>query len=131
MRKSKDIRITASAGTSGQGKFLYSDTSDCDGQDPEWIGCTDYHYFPNGTMTDFEVTFKSSECWSQVSDITAWGHCYDRDSVVGHELGHVRGLDHNNFAGCSIMFPTQGPLPYTESDPHDADARTMQQIYGS
>lgn len=99
-----------------------------------------------GQITSFVLWVSSSTCWRDDLDnvnmtCVPSTQYFDVLSALGHELGHVRGLDHvppPGQPGCSIMIERlvpaaqsnlAGPYEFPRT-PLPGDVKTMQRIYG-
>ena len=99
-----------------------------------------------GQITSFVLWVSSTTCWKddlRNANITCTPSTqyFDVLSALGHELGHVRGLDHvlpPGDPGCSIMIEqlvpaaqsnVAGPYEFPRT-PLPGDVKTMQRMYG-
>lgn len=96
-----------------------------------------------GQITSFVLWVSSTTCWKddlQNASITCTPSTqyFDVLSALGHELGHVRGLDDvapPGQPGCTIMvkqlYPAAATGPYEfPRTPQAGDVKTMQRMYG-
>ena len=116
----------------GAGKLWRQTTSSCEKDDPNWIGCLQPRVDSSGQITYFDLTINNNYCYSTIGNVFAYGQCFDRDTVIGHEAGHSLGLGHNTVDNRSIMWTgaPQDTLPDARSDPDSNDAARIIAIYG-